>query len=465
MKINTSDPLINKYASVEIVKTFSDDNRYNLWRSLWISLAKAEKEAGLDITDEQINEMMLQKNNINFTEVARIEKELSHDVMAHLHHFGNLAPKAKGIMHLGATSEFIKDNTDLILIKNALNLIEDKLIKVITSLVDFALKYKDLPTLSFTHYQVAQPTTVGRRACMWLQSFYIDLQELNYIKKHIKFRGIKGTTGTLASFKELFKGDYEKVKSINDKITKEFGFEKSFIITGQTYDRKFDISLLNCLSAIAVSSHKITNDIRLLQNLKELEEGFGKNQIGSSAMPYKKNPIKCERISSLAKYLMTLPISTNMVASTQWLERTLDDSANRRITIPNAFYTADAILSLLNNIIENLQVNIKVINKNINAEIPFLATENIMMFCVKKGGDRQNLHEKIRQYSIQTKKKMIEEGTDNNLLEKILNDKDFHITKEELKTLLNVDNFIGFSKEQVNEFTKEVKGYIKNLKT
>jgi adenylosuccinate lyase len=458
-----NDILSSRYANKEVVKIFSDDNRYKIWRKLWLSLAKNEKELGLNISQEQLQEMENNLDNIDFKRVAQLENELQHDVMAHLHHFGEIAPLAKPIMHLGATSEFIKDNCDLIIIKDSLKLIKSQLLKVINDLAIYADEYKNVATLAYTHYQVAQPTSVGKRACLWLQSFLMDFHELEYFEKNLRFRGIKGTTGTLASFKELFNGDYEKVKTLNTMISKDFDFENSFIISGQTYDRKLDVSLLNIFSSLGVSAHKMTNDIRLLQNLKEIEEGFGKKQVGSSAMPYKKNPIKCERISSLAKYLMVLPNSANLVASTQWLERTLDDSANRRLTIPQGFFTTSSILDLLSNVITNLVVNKLVINKNLNNEIPFLATENIMMEATKNGGDRQELHGKIRDYAIDTKKNMVEKGLENNLLEKIKADKSFNLDDDKLNKIINVDNFIGFAKEQVEDFLNlEVYPIIKN---
>ncbi len=461
-----SDPLVSRYSDRKIVNIFSDFNRYSTWRKLWVALAEGEQELGLSITNEQINQMKQNIYNIDFDDVAKIEAELQHDVMAHLHSFAKLAPLAKPIIHLGATSEFIKDNTDTILVKESLSIIKKLLKRLIEELSNFALNHKDVATVGFTHYQVAQPTTVGRRACLWLQSFLMDYKELLFIEKNLKFRSIKGTTGTLASFKELFSNNedngYQKVKILEEKIAKIFGFESHFIITGQTYDRKSDTSVLNLLAQIASSSHKMTNDIRLLQNLKEIEEDFAKKQIGSSAMPYKRNPIKCERVSSLAKYLMSLPTSSLMVASTQWLERTLDDSANRRITIPQGFFTASAILKLLIDVISNLSVNTKVINKNLMAEIPFLATENIMMEAVKLGGDRQILHERIRKYAIATKKSMVELGKENDLLDKILNDNIFNLNKSKLEAILNVDNFIGYSKEQVVDFIKnEVQPIIK----
>lgn len=456
-----TDPLINRYATFAMVENFSDEKRYITWRKIWLELAKAQQKLGLNISNEQIQQMEANLENINFAEVEQLEKELQHDLMAHLHAFGKQAPLAKPIIHLGATSETVKDNTDLILIKDALEIIKLKLLNLIQVLAEFAEKYKDVATLGFTHLQVAQPTTVGKRACMWLQSFVNDFQDLTYfLENNLKFRGLKGATGTQASFKGLFNGDYNKVKELNSLLTEAFGFQESFAITGQTYDRKLDVSLINTLANIATSAHKITNDIRILQHLKEIEEGFVKKQVGSSAMPYKKNPMRSERVSSLAKYAMALPTSSYMIASTQWLERTLDDSASRRIVIPNAFFTIDAILQLLVNIVTNLTVNTKVIANNLQKELPFLATENIMMLAVKAGGDRQNLHEKIRKYAIATRQEMVEFNAPNNLLEKILQDKEFNLTKENLQEVLNINNFIGFAKEQVTEYLQSLQGIL-----
>lgn len=456
-----TDPLINRYATFAMVENFSDEKRYITWRKIWLELAKAQQKLGLNISNEQIQQMEANLENINFAEVEQLEKELQHDLMAHLHAFGKQAPLAKPIIHLGATSETVKDNTDLILIKDALEIIKPKLLNLIQVLAEFAEKYKDVATLGFTHLQVAQPTTVGKRACMWLQSFVNDFQDLTYfLENNLKFRGLKGATGTQASFKGLFNGDYNKVKELNSLLTEAFGFQESFAITGQTYDRKLDVSLINTLANIATSAHKITNDIRILQHLKEIEEGFVKKQVGSSAMPYKKNPMRSERVSSLAKYAMALPTSSYMIASTQWLERTLDDSASRRIVIPNAFFTIDAILQLLVNIVTNLTVNTKVIANNLQKELPFLATENIMMLAVKAGGDRQNLHEKIRKYAIATRQEMVEFNAPNNLLEKILQDKEFNLTKENLQEVLNINNFIGFAKEQVTEYLQSLQGIL-----
>jgi len=457
-----NDPLVNRYATKEIVNNFSDEKRYVTWRKIWLELAKAQKQLGLTITDAQIQQMEANLENIDFQEVAKLEKELHHDLMAHLHAFSKQAPLAKPIIHLGATSETVKDNADLILIKDALEIIKPKLLQLLQALAKFANEYKNTATIGFTHLQVAQPTTVGKRACGWLQSFVNDFEDLTYfLENNLKFRGLKGATGTQASFKGLFNGNYEKVKELNNLLTEAFGFQDSFIITGQTYDRKLDVTLLNILANIGVSAHKITNDIRILQHLKEIEEDFVKKQVGSSAMPYKRNPIRSERVSSLAKYVMALPASSYMVAATQWLERTLDDSANRRITIPNAFFAVDAILQLLLNIVTNLNVNTKVIAKNIEKELPFLATENIMMLAVTTGGDRQQLHEKIRKMAMETKQEMIESDAANTLLEKILKDKEFNLTKEKLQTVLHIEDFIGFAKEQVEDYLQSIASILK----
>ncbi|UQY80260.1 Adenylosuccinate lyase [Candidatus Hepatincola sp. Av] len=457
-----NDPLVNRYATKEIVNNFSDEKRYVTWRKIWLELAKAQKQLGLTITDAQIQQMEANLENIDFQEVAKLEKELHHDLMAHLHAFSKQAPLAKPIIHLGATSETVKDNADLILIKDALEIIKPKLLQLLQALAKFANEYKNTATIGFTHLQVAQPTTVGKRACGWLQSFVNDFEDLTYfLENNLKFRGLKGATGTQASFKGLFNGNYEKVKELNNLLTEAFGFQDSFVITGQTYDRKLDVTLLNILANIGVSAHKITNDIRILQHLKEIEEDFVKKQVGSSAMPYKRNPIRSERVSSLAKYVMALPASSYMVAATQWLERTLDDSANRRITIPNAFFAVDAILQLLLNIVINLNVNTKVIAKNIEKELPFLATENIMMLAVTAGGDRQQLHEKIRKMAMETKQEMIESDAANTLLEKILKDKEFNLTKEKLQTVLHIEDFIGFAKEQVEDYLQSIASILK----
>ncbi len=450
-----SNPLVERYSSKEMLKIFSPSFKFSTWRKLWYVLAETEKELGLDITEEQLEQMKQNIDNIDYELAQEMEKKFRHDVMAHVHTFGEAAPKAMRIIHLGATSAFVGDNTDLIQIKEALNLTKKKLINVIDGLAKFADKYKDLPTLGFTHFQAAQLTTVGKRATLWLQSLLLDLEELEFRQETLRFRGVKGTTGTQASFQELFDGDYKKVKELDLRITEKMGFNKRFIVTGQTYDRKVDSEISNLLSNIAQSAHKFTNDLRLLQHLKEIEEPFEENQIGSSAMAYKRNPMRSERISSLAKFVIALQQSTAMTVSTQWFERTLDDSANKRLTVPQAFLAVDAILIIWKNVLEGLVVYPKMIQKHIMAELPFMATEYIIMECVKNGGDRQELHEKIRLHSMEAGKQVKIEGLENDLIERIINDKSFSLDKEKLIQLLEPKNFIGFSSEQVDDFLIE----------
>ena len=450
-----SNPLVERYSSKEMLKIFSPSFKFSTWRKLWYVLAETEKELGLDITEEQLEQMKQNIDNIDYELAQEMEKKFRHDVMAHVHTFGEVAPKAMRIIHLGATSAFVGDNTDLIQIKEALNLTKKKLINVIEGLAKFADKYKNLPTLGFTHFQAAQLTTVGKRATLWLQSLLLDLEELEFRQETLRFRGVKGTTGTQASFQELFDGDYKKVKELDLRITEKMGFNKRFIVTGQTYDRKVDSEISNLLSNIAQSAHKFTNDLRLLQHLKEIEEPFEENQIGSSAMAYKRNPMRSERISSLAKFVIALQQSTAMTVSTQWFERTLDDSANKRLTVPQAFLAVDAILIIWKNVLEGLIVYPKMIQKHIMAELPFMATEYIIMECVKNGGDRQELHEKIRLHSMEAGKQVKIEGLENDLIERIINDKSFSLDKEKLIQLLEPENFIGFSSEQVDDFLIE----------
>jgi len=449
-----SNPLAERYSSKEMLYNFSPDKKFSTWRKLWVALAEVEKELGLNISDEQIKEMKENIDNIDYEVANQREKEVRHDVMAHVHTFGVVAPKAKGIIHLGATSAFVGDNTDLILIKDALAIIKKKMINVINELRNFAIKYKDMPTLGFTHFQAAQLTTVGKRSTLWLESLLLDFEELEFREKTLRFRGAKGTTGTQASYKELFNDDYSKVKELDEKITEKMGFEKRFLVTGQTYDRKVDSQIMALLSNIAQSAHKFTNDIRLLQHLKEIEEPFEKSQIGSSAMAYKRNPMRSERISSLAKFVMALNDSTAMVAATQWFERTLDDSANRRLSLPQGFLAIDAILIIWKNILDGIVVYPKMIEKRIMEELPFMATEYIIMECVKNGGDRQELHEKIRIHSMEAGKMVKVEGKSNDLIDRIVSDKTFNLDKEKLLSLLDPKNFIGFSSEQTEEFIK-----------
>ena len=447
-----SNPLAERYSSKEMLENFSPDKKFSTWRKLWIALAESEKELGLHITDEQIEEMKANIYNIDYELAAKKESEFRHDVMAHVHTFGTQAPKAMPIIHLGATSAFVGDNTDLIQIKDGLDIVKTKLVNVISEMSKFAMEYRNLPTLGFTHFQAAQLTTVGKRATLWLQSLLLDLEELEFREKTLRFRGVKGTTGTQASFKELFNDDFSKVKALDEKITEKMGFDKRFLVTGQTYDRKVDSEVMNLLANIAQSAHKFTNDLRLLQHLKEVEEPFEKSQIGSSAMAYKRNPMRSERISSLAKFVIALQQSTAMTAATQWFERTLDDSANKRLSLPQAFLAIDAILIIWKNVLDGLVVYPKMIEKRIMSELPFMSTEYIIMECVKNGGDRQELHERIRVHSMEAGKMVKIEGKENDLIERILNDKYFNLDKDRLLEILSPKNFIGFAPEQTEEF-------------
>lgn len=447
-----SNPLAERYSSKEMLEIFSPKFKFSTWRKLWYVLAETEKELGLDITEEQLAEMKANIDNIDYELADEMEKKFRHDVMAHVHTFGIAAPKAMPIIHLGATSAYVGDNTDLIQIKEALNILKKKLINVMDGLAKFSNEYKDLPTLGFTHFQAAQLTTVGKRATLWLQSLILDLEELEFRQDTLRFRGVKGTTGTQASFQELFNGDYKKVKELDERVAEKMGFNKRFLVTGQTYDRKIDSEISNLLSNIAQSAHKFTNDLRLLQHLKEIEEPFEKSQIGSSAMAYKRNPMRSERISSLAKFVIALQQSTAMTASTQWFERTLDDSANKRLALPQGFLAVDAILIIWKNILEGLVVYPKMIEKHIMAELPFMATEYIIMEGVKKGGDRQELHELIRVHSMEAGKQVKVEGLENDLIERIINDLSFDIDREKLMEILDPKNFIGFAPAQVVDF-------------
>ncbi|MGL5950547.1 MAG: adenylosuccinate lyase, partial [Cetobacterium sp.] len=435
-----------------MLEVFSPKFKFSTWRKLWYVLAETEKELGLDISDEQLAEMKANIENIDYELANEMEKKFRHDVMAHVHTFGTAAPKAMPIIHLGATSAYVGDNTDLIQIKEGLNIVKKKLVNVMDGLAKFSNEYKDLPTLGFTHFQAAQLTTVGKRATLWLQSLILDLEELDFRQDTLRFRGVKGTTGTQASFEELFNGDFKKVKELDERVAEKMGFNKRFLVTGQTYDRKIDSEVSNLLSNIAQSAHKFTNDLRLLQHLKEIEEPFEKNQIGSSAMAYKRNPMRSERISSLAKFVIALQQSTAMTASTQWFERTLDDSANKRLALPQAFLAVDAMLIIWKNILEGLVVYPKMIEKHIMAELPFMATEYIIMEGVKKGGDRQELHELIRVHSMEAGKQVKVEGLENDLIERIINDPLFDIDRDKLMQILDPKNFIGFASEQVVDF-------------
>ena len=449
------NPLEERYSSEEMLYNFSPNNKFRTWRQLWIALAEIEKDLGLEITDEQITQLKEQAENIDYDVAAAYEKKFRHDVMAHVHTYGDVAPSAKGIIHLGATSAFVGDNTDLIQIRDGLLIIRKQLVNVIKKLSDFAIKYKDLPTLGFTHFQPAQLTTVGKRATLWLQSLLLDFEELEFFLETLRFRGVKGTTGTAASFLELFNGDYFKVKHLDKELSKRFGFEKVFGVSGQTYDRKIDAKVMALLSNIAQSAHKFTNDLRLLQNLKEIEEPFEKNQIGSSAMAYKRNPMRSERISALSKFVISLQNSSAMVAATQWFERTLDDSANKRLTIPQAFLAVDAVLLIWNNIMNGIVVYENRIHKHIMEELPFMATEYIIMEEVKAGGDRQEIHEVIRVHSMEASKKVKMEGKENDLIERIMNDDSLKLDKSKLKEVLDPKNFIGFAPIQTEEFVQQ----------
>ena len=435
---------------------FSPQFKFSTWRKLWIALAEGEKELGINITDEQIEELKAHVNDINFDDAKRIEREVRHDVMSHVQAYGLQCPKAKGIIHLGATSAYVGDNTDVIQMNEALKLIRIKLVNLINNLKQFALKNKDIATLGFTHFQAAQLTTVGKRATLWAQDLIIDLEDLNYRLENMKLRGVKGTTGTQASFVALFEGDNAKIKQLDKIVCNKMGFESSYAVSGQTYTRKLDSQVLNVLAGIAQSMHKMTNDIRLLQHLKELEEPFEKKQIGSSAMAYKRNPMRSERISSLSKFIIAESISPAMVEATQWLERSLDDSANKRLSIPQAFMAADAILEIGINVTDGLVVYESMINKHINEELPFMATENILMEAVKRGGDRQELHEEIRELSMKAAYRVKHEGLNNNLIDLILESDKFNMLKrEEISDILDPMKFVGRAPEQVVELVEE----------
>lgn len=450
------NPLITRYATDQMKKNFSNDEKFRLWRKLWIALAESEKELGLNITDEQIDELKKYAEDINYDDANAFEKEVRHDVMAHVLAYGKQAQKAKGIIHLGATSCFVGDNADIIMIDRAIDIIEKKLVGVIKNLRDFAVKYKALPTLGYTHFQAAQLTTVGKRATLWLNDLISDYKSLKELKNRVELRGVKGTTGTQASFMDLFCNDEQKVKTLEKLVVKKMGYEKVCPVTGQTYSRKFDYLVLSVLSQIAQSAYKFSNDLRLLQHEKEIEEPFEKSQIGSSAMAYKRNPMRSERIGALCRYVVSLPINTAITSSTQWLERTLDDSANKRIVIPQAFLAIDGVLRLYLNVSENLVVYEKVIEKHVAAELPFMATENIIMECVKAGGDRQILHEKIRQLSMKAGENVKVFGKENNLLELVKEDELFSAVKDRLNYLLDPRLYIGRASGQVDDFVAEI---------
>ena len=449
-------PLSERYASEEMQYIFSREKKFRTWRKLWIALAETERELGLPITEEQIQELRSHAEDINYAEAEAREKVVRHDVMSHIYAYGLQCPKAKGIIHLGATSCYVGDNTDLILMTEALRLVRTRLVNVIAKLASFAQRYRELPTLAFTHFQPAQPTTVGKRATLWINELMLDLEDLNHCLSTIKLLGCKGTTGTQASFQELFDGDSEKIRKIDPMIAEQLGFSACVPVSGQTYSRKTDTRVLNVLAGIAQSAHKFSNDIRLLQHLKEIEEPFEKTQIGSSAMAYKRNPMRCERMASLADYVMSDVMNPMLVASTQWFERTLDDSANKRLSVPEGFLAVDGILQLYLNVADGLVVYPRVIEKRLMAELPFMATENIMMDAVKAGGDRQELHEKIRRLSMEAGRSIKEEGKENDLLERIAADPAFKLPPEALKKTLEPKRYIGRSAEQVEEYLREV---------
>lgn len=453
---NYTSSLSERYPSKEMKYLFSPEMKFRTWRKLWIALAESEKELGLPITDEQIAELKAAADDINYDDAKEREKIVRHDVMSHVYAYGLQCPNAKGIIHLGATSCYVGDNTDLIIMTEALKLVRKKLINVIANLADFSEKYKAMPALGFTHFQPAQPTTVGKRATLWLHDLVLDLDDLDHVLDNMKLLGSKGTTGTQASFLELFDGDLEKVKKIDGLIAEKMGFDGCYPVSGQTYSRKIDSRVLNVLAGIAQSAHKFSNDIRLLQHLKEIEEPFEKNQIGSSAMAYKRNPMRSERIAALSNFVIAGSLNPAITASTQWFERTLDDSANKRLSVSESFLAIDGVLELYMNITSGLVVYPKVIEARLMSELPFMATENIMMDAVKAGGDRQVLHEKIRQHSMAAGKRVKEEGADNDLLDRIAADPDFNMTKEQLLALMKPENFTGCAESQTEDFLNTV---------
>lgn len=456
MKNTYDTPFTKRYSSKEMSYLFSEDKKFKTWRKLWVALAECEMDLGLNITEEQINELKANQDNINYEAAEKKEKEIRHDVMSHVYAYGLQCPKAKGIIHLGATSCYVGDNTDIIIMREAILLIRKKLLNTIDAVRNFSIKYKDLPCLGFTHFQPAQLTTVGKRASLWLQDLILDLEQLDFVISTIRFRGVKGTTGTQASFMELFEGDEEKVKTLDKMVSEKMGFHKNYYVTGQTYPRKLDSVILNVLSLIAQSAYKFSGDIRLLQNMKEIEEPFEKSQVGSSAMAYKRNPMRSERISALARYIIIDSLNPAITASTQWFERTLDDSANKRISVSEAFLALDGVLSLYTNIASNLVVYKKVIKSHVDKELPFMATENILMESVKKGGDRQLLHERIRLHSMEAGKRIKEEGLDNDLISRIINDNAFGLSEDEIKEAINPEKFTGRASSQVTEFVTEI---------
>ena len=455
-------PLSSRYASEYMLKLFSQDTRIRTWRKLWVSLAKAEHALGLNITDAQVAELEAHLEDIDYAVAAAREKEVRHDVMAHVYAYGKVAPSAAGIIHLGATSCYVTDNADIVLYRDGLKYLRGELLKVVANLRDFADTYKALPTLGYTHYQPAQLVTVGKRATLWMQDLLSDLEELDFVIDNMKFLGCRGTTGTEASFLDLFDGDTAKIDEMNRMISRDFGFDKCFSVCGQTYPRKLDSRILNCLSSIAQSCYRMANDIRLLQHDRQVEEPFEKNQIGSSAMAYKRNPMRCERICSLSRYLMADAMNAPMTASTQWLERTLDDSANRRISLPEGFLCCDAVLRLAQNVTDGLHVNEKIVERTVREYLPFIATENLMMEAVKRGGDRQQLHEIIRRCSMEATARM-KTGESCDLLERLAKEKEFTLTQEEMESLLTPSAYIGRCPEQVERFLRETEALVSGI--
>ena len=455
-----SSPLNSRYSSKEMSFIFSDEMKFTTWRKLWVALAESEKELGLNITDEQIDELKAHINDINYDEATKREKEVRHDVMSHVYAYGLQCPKAKGIIHLGATSCYVGDNTDVIIMRDGLRLIKKKIVTVLDRLSKFAVQYKDMPTLGFTHFQPAQLTTVGKRTTLWMQDLVMDIENIDHVISTLKLRGVKGTTGTQASFMTLFEGDEEKVKALDTMVATKMGFDKSYGVTGQTYPRKLDSIVLNVLSEIAQSAYKFSNDLRLLQNLKEIEEPFEAHQIGSSAMAYKRNPMRTERMGSLSRYVIVNSLNPAITAATQWFERTLDDSANKRIAVAEAFLALDGVLNLYINVSEGMVVYDKVIAAHVNNELPFMATENIMMEATKKGVDRQELHERIREHSMAAAQRVKGEGLDNNLIRRIIEDDSFKLTKEEILAIIDPIKFVGRAPSQVVEFIAE---YVKPI--
>lgn len=446
------NPLVSRYSSKEMLYLFSPDKKFKTWRKLWIALAEGEKELGIDISEEQIAELKKYAEDINYDVAIAREKEVRHDVMSHVFAYGEQAKQAKPIIHLGATSCYVGDNTDIIIMTEALELIRTKVINIMDKLARFAIEYKDMPTLGFTHFQPAQLTTVGKRACLWLEDLYMDYEDIVHQLNKKALRGVKGTTGTQASFLSLFNGDHDKVKKLETRVAEKMGFDKTYPVTGQTYPRKLDSQMLSVLSSVAQSAYKFSNDLRLLQNLKEIEEPFAKSQIGSSAMAYKRNPMRSERISSLARHVIVNALNPAITASTQWFERTLDDSANKRLSVSEAFLATDALLDIYGNVVDGLVVYEKVIRKRIMEELPFMATETILMEGVKRGGDRQELHELIRLHSMEAGKVVKIDGKSNDLIERILNDPAFDMSEREIKDMLQPESFVGRAPEQVVEF-------------